>query len=706
MPELFIELLSEEIPARMQVVAEERLRDGLAKAIKDAGLGGDAVKSWSGPRRLAVSIDNVLAIQPDLVEERRGPRADAPAQAIEGFLKGAGVSRDAVEARSTPKGVFLFAVINKKGGAAEDVIPQLLTDILNNFAWPKSMRWGRTRQRWVRPLHRISVLFDGKGVKGAFDLGGGASIKFGTSTLGHRIVSPAEITLTSGKTYEEKLLEHSVVVSRDQRIKMIKNAITKLTNDEGFIPGISKGVDIGLVAEVAGLVEYPHAIMGEIDAEFTELPSNILTTVMHNHQKYFAVLNKDKKLAPHFITISNMPADKKRDDMIRHGNERVLKARFADAQFFWDHDKATPFADNIERLKDMVFFGKLGTVYDKAKRLEVLAGEIARQIGADEKAAATAGFLAKADLVSGTVGEFPELQGIIGGHLARYFDHGDGIANAIALHYRPEGPNDYVPPIKEPLAIAVALADKLDTLVGFFHLGEVPTGSKDPFALRRATLGVVRIIVENELDLNLEDLLKYSAAGYGFEEVPDTLMPFILDRFKGWLRDQGFRYDIVNAVIYENNVYRGIFFRSKCLVKAIDELLATEDGEAFMIGYKRAINILDAEKFQDEIYFVDEVKIELFATSYEKELYRCVDLIDKEITSPLIGDAFENQMTPTNEMIALLNSLTSLRVPIDAFFENVTINDDDAKIRLNRLNLLAKIKEVTLAFGNFSKIEG
>ena len=694
MPELFIELLSEEIPARMQAAAEQRLSDAFSTALKDAGLGGDAVKSWSGPRRLAISINNVLAIQPDLVEERRGPRADAPAQAIKGFLKGAGVSRDAVEERSTPKGVFLFAVINKKGGAAEDVIPQLLTDILTNFAWPKSMRWGRTRQRWVRPLHRISVLFDGKGVKGAFDLGGGASIKFGTSTLGHRIVSPAEIELTSGKDYAEQLLKHYVVACRDERIEMITNAMVKLTTAESLTPC----ENAGLMDEVAGLVEYPHAIMGAIDAEFMDLPPEILTTVMRSHQKYFAVLNRDEKLAPRFITISNMPADTKRDDVIRLGNERVLKARFADAQFFWDQDKAVPLVDNVERLKDIVFFKGLGTVYNKAKRLEGLTFDILNIETANK-----AGRLAKADLVSKTVGEFPELQGIIGGHLARLGGHGDEIADAIANHYKPEGPNDDVPAAR--LTIAVALADKLDTLVGFFHVGEVPTGSKDPFALRRAALGVIRIIIENRFEAevsheqDIKKFIEHAATRHGFSnpsQASNELMPFIHDRLKVYLRDQGIRHDVANAVIGKEN-YGGLFLRISRVARALDKLLATEDGKALMVGYKRINNILIAEE-KNGTNIDGTVDEELFnSNKFEQDLYECGHPPFEE---------FNTHIYITDQIVENLNELKNLRAPIDAFFKNVTVNDDNAEIRLNRLNLLANIRNGMNSYADFSKIEG
>lgn len=687
MAELFVELFGEEIPARMQLAAEARLTEALTKAVKDAGLGGAAATSWSGPRRLAVSIPDVALMQPDLNEERRGPRADAPEQAIAGFLKGAGITLDQAERRDTPKGEFLFAVINKKGAAAAAVLPQMIADVLAGFTWPKSMRWGRSRSRWVRPLHRVSVVFDGQPLTGSLDLGGGQVIVFGGTTQGHRMISPAEIELTSGAIYDAQLAEHAVIADRQKRVDMITASMAELTTAEGR----SVREDQGLMAEVAGLVEFPHPVMGAIDDSFMALPPEILVVSMRSHQKYFAVSEQDGRLAPRFITIANMTPDADRDAIIRTGNERVLRARLADARFFWDQDRAAPLAENIDRLSGITFFEGLGTMGDKAARMESLAGQIATLIGADATLAQQAGRLAKADLVSETVGEFPELQGIIGGYLARQA-HGDAIADAIAGHYRPEGPGDQVP--QAEVTIAVALADKIDTLVGFFGVGAVPTGSKDPFALRRAALGVLRIVVENTLTLNLADVLNAAATTHGFDRVAETLAPFIQDRFKVWLRDQGIRHDIVAALVQGDDPRWGELTHLTRLAEAMAELLGTDDGTGLMAGYKRASNILAAEEKKDSTRYDGAVDAGLVSGAAEQTLADAVSAAQS---------AFQPD---TDAMIAQLRQLGAMRAPIDAFFEDTTVNDDDPAIRRNRLNMLGQIRALMNNFADFSAIEG
>jgi glycyl-tRNA synthetase beta chain len=704
MAELFGELFCEEIPARMQVDAEHQFLNETLKALKDAGLGGGTVKSWSGPRRLAVFVKDVATRQPDLNEERRGPRADAPKQAIEGFLKGAGINRDQAEVRPTPKGDFLFAVINKPGRKAKDIIPELIEEILGDFAWPKSMRWGRSSQSWVRPLHRISVLFDGKPLKGELDLGGGQVITFGQSTFGHRMISPKEITLASGDTYEESLKRHYVIVDREQREKMITQAMKKLVAGRD----LKIREDKGLMAEVVGLVEYPHPVMGCIDNEFMELPEEILIASMRSHQKYFAVQKKDGNLAPFFITITNMKEKKDRDDMIRTGNERVLRARLADADFFWKRDKTTSPDENYNRLSGITFFEGLKTMKDKADRLSELSGQIAKLLGANEADGAHAGRLAKADLVSETVGEFPELQGIIGGHLARniqnkktsgsvtahHVEGGSGyqaIADAIAGHYKPEGPEDAVPSAR--LTMAVALADKIDTLVGFFSIGKIPTGSKDPYALRRSALGVLRIIIEKKLPLRLMPLFERAAESYKISAVPETLVPFMQDRLKVWMRDQGIRHDVVAAVLRPGDERSDDFVHIFEKAKAIDSFLQTEDGKGLMAGYRRASSILTAEEKKDGRKYADAVVPSSLKSKEEKTLSKLVS----EIKGKGTKTAVETQ--------ANLSALGSLRSPIDQFFEKNIVNDEDQEIRVNRLNLLGEIRGVMEELADFSAIE-
>ena len=689
MAELFLEVFGEEIPARMQVAAEQRMAETLSKALKDAGLGGDAPRSWSGPRRIAVSISGVATSQPDLNEERRGPRADAPEQAIAGFLKGAGISRDQAETRSTPKGDFLFAVINKKGQAASDVIPDMISGLLAQFSWPKSMRWGRGKQRWVRPLHRINVIFDGKPLAGTMPLSDQADdqIAFGALSFGHRMLSPQDVPLTTGDAYEDALAPHFVMVDRQKRIDHITATMADMTASENRVVKD----DQGLMAEVAGLVEYPHPIMGTIQDDFMSLPQEILVVSMRSHQKYFAVLEQDGKLAPRFITIANMTPDAARDDMIRAGNERVLSARLADARFFWDQDRAAPLESGLPRLKGITFFEGLGSMSDKADRMAKLAGVIAEKIGADVNAAKRAALLAKADLVSETVGEFPELQGIIGGYLAA-FDESEAVATAITDHYRPEGPQDTVP--SDPLTIAVALADKIDTLTGFFGIGELPTGSKDPFALRRAALGVLRLVAQNNLDLRLNEVFTEAAKGFSFEKSSDELLPFLHDRLKVWLRDQGIRHDVVTAVVRMNDSRHDDLVHLISLAQTLADVLTSDDGQGLMAGYRRASNILSAEEKKDKATYNGDVNKDLLQGDAEQSLFKEVVTLS------------EYTLKSTDDMVAQINRLGQLRGPIDAFFDQTTVNDDDANIRVNRLNLLGKIRGLMEILADFSAIEG
>jgi len=689
MAELFLEVFGEEIPARMQVAAEQRMAETLSKALKDAGLGGDAPRSWSGPRRIAVSISGVATSQPDLNEERRGPRADAPEQAIAGFLKGAGISRDQAETRSTPKGDFLFAVINKKGQAASDVIPDMISGLLAQFSWPKSMRWGRGKQRWVRPLHRINVIFDGKPLAGTMPLSDQADdqIAFGALSFGHRMLSPQDVPLTTGDAYEDALAPHFVMVDRQKRIDHITATMADMTASENRVVKD----DQGLMAEVAGLVEYPHPIMGTIQNDFMSLPQEILVVSMRSHQKYFAVLEQDGKLAPRFITIANMTPDAIRDDMIRAGNERVLSARLADARFFWDQDRAAPLESGLPRLKGITFFEGLGSMSDKADRMAKLAGVIAEKIGADVNAAKRAALLAKADLVSETVGEFPELQGIIGGYLAA-FDESEAVATAITDHYRPEGPQDTVP--SDPLTIAVALADKIDTLTGFFGIGELPTGSKDPFALRRAALGVLRLVAQNNLDLRLNEVFTEAAKGFSFEKSSDELLPFLHDRLKVWLRDQGIRHDVVTAVVRINDSRHDDLVHLISLAQTLADVLTSDDGQGLMAGYRRASNILSAEEKKDKATYNGDVNKDLLQGDAEQSLFKEVVTLS------------EYTLKSTDDMVAQINRLGQLRGPIDAFFDQTTVNDDDANIRVNRLNLLGKIRGLMEILADFSAIEG
>ena len=685
MAELFVELFGEEIPARMQKAAESRLRDALMAGLTEAGLGGEHPQSWSGPRRLAVSVGGIAAKEADISEERRGPRADAPEQAVAGFLKSAGISRDQAEVRSTPKGDFLFAVIDRKGREATTILPEMISTLIGDFTWPKTMRWGTSRKGWVRPLHRITVLFDGKPLAGQVDLGGEMALSFGTETEGHRMLAPGVISLSGGASYAAALEAAHVIADRETRKDMISSGLSAFASKNG----VSVGEDQSLLEEVTGLVEYPHLIMGQIDDDFMQLPREILVTSMRSHQKYFSFENADGTLAPYFATVSNMTADDARDAIICAGNERVLRARLADARFFWDQDCKTPLDSMVERLGEITFFEGLGSMKQKAERLANLAAFIA---DGDTDTCRRAGHLAKADLVSQTVGEFPEVQGVIGGYLGRHGGEVEAVANAVAEHYRPEGPGDAIP-ATDP-GRRIALADKIDTLVGFFGIGAVPTGSKDPFALRRAALGVIRIIIEGEIDLPLTPVFDKAAKAYGFDAAAESLMPFFHDRLKVWLRDRGIRHDLVSAVIRQGDSRNDDLNHLCRLAETLASFMAQDDGAALLAGYKRASNILAAEEKKEGRRFDGKVDPSGFRDDEEIALHqRCDALAAKPVAD-------------TDTAIARMQSLGGLRAPIDRFFENVTVNDDDQHTRLNRLNLLARIRMIMEEVADFSAIEG
>jgi len=692
MAELFLELFGEEIPARMQEAAERKLADAISGALADKGLGGGTPITWSGPRRLAVAIPDVAEMQADLREERRGPRADAPDAAIDGFLKSAGISREEAEIRSTPKGDFLFAIIERKGAASLDILPKLVASVLEEFSWPKSMRWGRSRARWVRPLSRITLLFDGVSVGGEFDLGGGHSIPFSDKTEGHRMLAPEEISIRSGKSYAADLEKACVIVDRKERIERIRRSVMELAEKENLI----WREDEGLLAEVAGLVEFPHPIMGRIGHDVMELPPEVLIVAMRSHQKYFAFDQLDSgELAPLFVTVTNMSPDPVRDEVIRAGNERVLAARLSDARFFWEQDRQTPLDQRLPQLDGITFFEGLGSMGGKAERLEKLSSGIAGYIGADKDIAASAGRLSKADLVSEMVGEFPELQGIIGGYLSRLVvdkSIAEAVGNAVRTQYRPEGPGDILPETFE--GMAVALADKIDTLVGFFSVGAIPTGSKDPYALRRAALGVIRIIVENRLNLPLSKVLALAAELYDQAAPDDALLPFLQERFRVWLRDRGIGHDVVNALIRKNDARHDDLLHIFRLAETLAEFLAREEGEGLMAGYRRASNILAAEEKKDQQTFNGEVNEDLLKENAEKELY---DAICAVLSKP---------NSSTDDDIERMRALGGIRAPIDMFFEKVTVNDDDPAVRINRLNLLGWIRAAMEEIADFSKIEG
>lgn len=692
MAELLFELLSEEIPARMQAKAAADLKRLVSERLKGAGLAFTSVESYGTPRRIMLVAKGLPDKQPDVSEEKKGPKVGAPEQAIGGFLKANGLnSVDEAEVRETPKGSFYFLVKETAGQATSDVLPGILIESVQALPWAKSMRWARTGFRWVRPLHSIVALFDGKVLEGRLDLGNDMSLTFGNSTLGHRFMSDgAPITVTDFADYKSKLTAAKVMLDPVERRKTIADAAAKITAAEGLV----LKADDALLDEVSGLVEWPVVMMGRIDEDFMSLPPEVLSTSMRSHQKYFSVQNGEA-LANRFVFVANMEASDGGATIIQ-GNERVLSARLSDARFFWDQDRQQPLASRTPALSDIVFHAKLGTLDQKVDRVEALAAELSAYIpGADKDRARSAARLAKADLVTGMVGEFPELQGIMG----RYYALQDGehteVAQAIAEHYSPLGPGDACP--SAPVSVAVALADKIDILTGFFAIDEKPTGSKDPYALRRAALGVIRLIVENGLRLPLEKVFDAAQKLYphmGGDSVGPDLMAFFADRLKVVLKDKGVRHDLVTAVFAlggEDDLVRLL-----ARVEALGSFIESEDGANLLVAFRRAANIVRIEEKKDGTSHNGAVTQNAFEQDEEKQLFDAL-----EQGSSAAGTALSSE-----DFTAAMAALAQLRQPVDRYFEDVTVNAENADLRANRLRLLSRIGATLGQVADFSKIEG
>jgi len=685
MAELLLELFSEEIPARMQSRAAEELERLIGEGLQANGLSFSRLRSFATPRRLTVVVDGLPMAQPDLKEEKKGPREGAPQQAVDGFLKSAGLaSLDQCERRDTGKGVFYFATIEKKGQPTAAVLPQIVLEAICKLGWPKSMRWAGLAFNWVRPLHHILAVFDGQALRGSLPLAlaGEAHLALTDKTSGHRFMAPAIFPVRDFGDYAQKLRAARVMLDPEERRATIRAAAEKLAEQAG----LRLKADEGLLEEVAGLVEWPVPLMGSFDPAFMSLPPEVLTTTMRANQKYFALLDKGGQLAPHFIVVANIAATDGGKAIIA-GNERVLRARLSDARFFWEQDLKIKLRDRLPALKDVIFHAKLGTLAEKAARVTKLAKEIAPHVKADAAMVEEAASLAKADLVSGMVGEFPELQGTMGRYYAKAEGLPDAVADAIADHYKPLGPGDDCP--KAPVSVAVALADKLDTLAGFFAIDEKPTGSKDPFALRRAALGVIRLILENGLRLDLQKLL---SKGLEKEHI-DSLMAFFADRLKVVLKESNVRHDLVNAgfAVATDGDFKLLLDR----IEALADFLRTDDGKNLLVAYRRAANILRIEEKKDGKRYQGMADPAAFVLLEEKILAAAIETAQKMVTSALGRDDF------TAAMVAI----AALRGPVDAFFDKVTVNADDARLRENRLRLLAAITASLSAVADFSKIE-
>ncbi len=685
MSDLLIELFQEEIPARMQVAAEENLARLVTDRLKANGIAFEACETYSTPRRLTLNITGIPASRADVSEELKGPAVTAPEQALAGFLKKAGLdSADQLTKRDIKGTDYYFYESVKKGGPTIDVLGDLITDAIANMPWPKSMRWGSNTVRWVRPLHTILAIFDGAVVKGSFDLGN-SKIDFCNETKGHRFMSDGQsFAVSSFADYKAKLAERGVILSRAERKQKIWNAVLETAAKDGF----TVFEDERLLEEVVGLVEWPVPFMGGFEEHFLEIPAEVISTSMRENQRYFSVKGKDGKLTNRFITLANVTPD---DDgkTIIYGNEKVLRARLSDARFFWDQDLKSKLEAYLPRLEQIRFHEKLGSVAEKSERISKLAAFIATAIGADANKAARAGQLCKADLVTGMVREFPEIQGIMGGYYAAKSGEDKDVASAISSHYSPAGPSDSCP--TEPVAIAVALADKLDTLVGFFSIGEKPTGSKDPFALRRSALGIMRIILENKLPLNVLDLIDEAANLYNAKR-PADIEGFILDRFKVSMKGDGFDHNIIEAVAGDE--LQGNLFEMKLKLEQISSILSTDQGQDFVSAAKRAISILESEEKKDKKTYDGSVSENTLQEAEEKNLYSALEKVMPEVEKQISEKNFGSAMS----------SLASVKETVDLFFDKVVVNDNNPEIRANRLALLSRIRSCVNKIADFSRL--
>jgi glycyl-tRNA synthetase beta chain len=774
MPDLLLEFFSEEIPARMQLRAAEDLKKLVTDKLVDAGLVYEGARAFATPRRLALAVQGVPATQPDVHEEKKGPRVGAPEKAVQGFLKSAGLtSLDQAKVRKDAKGDFYVAVIEKAGRPAIEVIAEILPEVVRNFPWPKSMRWGAGALRWVRPLHAIVATFGMETEEPEIVPFSVDGIAAGDTTYGHRFLAPGAISVRRLDDYVRKLEKAKVVLDPARRQEIILADAKNLA----FAQGYELVEDPTLLTEVAGLVEWPVVLMGSFDPEFLKIPPEVIRTTIRANQKCFVLrtsagelpsplwggvggggpsvdsrttptpaLRADpphkgegKVLANKFILISNTEASDGGKAIVA-GNERVIRARLSDAKFFYETDLKTKLEDRLEKFKNIVFHEKLGTQAERIERIERLAAELAPLIGADVEKTKRAARLAKADLLTEVVGEFPELQGLMGKYYALAQGEDENVARAAEDHYKPLGPNDRVP--TDPVSVAVALADKIDTLVGFWAIDEKPTGSKDPYALRRAALGVIRLLLDNGLRISMTEVFASAMSQHildnssdisyrgelspreqaararnpdvyanedakNFKEFPQfrrdvivgvdgirDLLAFFADRLKVQLREQGARHDLVDAVFALEDQDDLVLIVRR--VEALGKFLDSEDGRNLLAGYKRATNIIRIEEKKDARSYAGAPDPRLYKQAEEKGLAAAIDTAKAEA----------GRAVATEDFAAAMSAMAKLRPFVDTFFDKVTVNVDDPPLRENRLKLLNEIREATRAVADFSKIEG
>ena len=705
MPDLLIELLSEEIPARMQARAADDLRKLVTDKLAGAGLAYEGAKAFATPRRLALAVAGLPARQPDVREEKKGPRVGAPEGAIQGFLKAAGLKsiKDAKIEKDAKKGDFYVAVIEKKGRTAIEVIAEIVPEVVKTFPWPKSMRWGERSAQpgalgWVRPLQSIVATFGPETEEPEIVPFAVDGITSGDETRGHRFLAPAKFKVKRLDDYATRLEAAKVVLDPERRKRMILTDAKNLA----FAQGYELVEDEGLLAEVAGLVEWPVVLMGSFDEAFLAIPDEVIRATIRNNQKCFVLRDPSTaKLVNKFILVANTEAVDGGGAIVA-GNERVIRARLSDAKFFYETDLKTRLEDRLSRFEQIVFHEKLGTQAQRIARIESLAGHIGKLMDADIAKTERAARLCKADLLTEVVGEFPELQGLMGRYYAEAQDEDEAVAHACEDHYRPKGPDDLVPADK--VSVAVALADKLDTLVSFWVIDEKPTGSKDPYALRRAALGAIRIVLDNALRMRLLPRIEFALGSLkksstrDLDKVAPDLLAFFADRLKVQLREQGARHDLVDAVFALEGQDDLLLIVRR--VEALGKLLDSDDGKNLLAGYKRATNIIRIEEKKDGRQYVGRPDPSLYRQDEEWALAKAIDAAKADAESAVKAEDFA----------AAMRAMAKLRPHVDAFFDKVTVNvadgPDKANLRENRLKLLNEIRDATRTVADFSRIEG
>jgi glycyl-tRNA synthetase beta chain len=701
MPDLLLELFSEEIPARMQARAAEDLKKLITDRLVAAGLVYEGAKAFATPRRLALAVQGVPARQPDQKEEKKGPRVGSPEGAIRGFLKATGLAAigEAKIEKDAKKGDFYVAVIERPGRAAIEVIGEIVPDVIKTFPWPKSMRWGDGRLTWVRPLHSIVATFGPETEEPEIVPFAVDGIAAGDETRGHRFLAPAPFRVKRFDDYAAKLAKAKVVLDPERRRDMILHDAKNLA----FAQGYELVEDAGLLAEVAGLVEWPVVLMGSFDQAFLSIPPEVIRTTIRANQKCFVLRDpQSAKLVNKFILVANTEAADG-GAAITAGNERVIRARLSDAKFFYETDLKTRLEDRLPKFEQIIFHEKLGTQAQRIDRIEQLAVRLARIVRADAEEVKRAARLCKADLLTEVVGEFPELQGLMGKYYAEAQGEDEAVAHACEDHYKPKGPDDLVP--ADPVSIAVALADKIDMLVGFWFEQERPTGSKDPFGLRRAALGIIRLVLTNNLRLALAREVEFSwhehahrGTGVTSASKKEVLIPellaFLADRLKVQLREQGARHDLVDAVFALEGQDDLVLIVRR--VEALGKFLDSEDGRNLLAGYKRAANIIRIEEKKDAREYVGKPDPQFYRQTEEWDLAKAIDAAGQETAAAVAREDFA----------AAMQAMAKLRPHVDAFFDKVTVNVDDKPLRENRLRLLNEIRAATRAVADFSKIEG